>query len=223
VLRAAAGGVRADLAPHGSTRMKTHGRLPWFAPVDLDPEQRALYDRIAGGPRAAGPQAFPLTDDAGRLNGPFNAMLVSPEVGGTLQEVGAAIRYRSALSAREREIAILEVSRLRRSEFEWYAHERVGRAVGLTGDEVRALQRGEPAPKFSAREAIVRRVAHDALVDRTLADDLLAEAETAIGTRALMDLVSLVGYYDLLALTMAVWRTPLPDGAEPVFASEPKG
>ncbi len=203
--------------------MKQHGRLPWFAPDDLDPEQRALYDRIVGGPRAAGPQAFPLTDDAGRLNGPFNAMLVSPDLGGTLQEVGAAIRYRSALSHREREIAILEVSALRRSEFEWYAHERVGRANGLGDDEVRALAHGEPAPTFSAREAIVRRVARECLIERTLADDVLADAEAVLGTRALMDVITLVGYYDLLALTMAVWQTPLPDGVAPVFTAKPKG
>jgi AhpD family alkylhydroperoxidase len=200
-----------------------HGRLPWYAPGELDPEQRELYDRIAGGPRAAGPQAFPLTDEAGRLNGPFNAMLVSPDIGATVQEVGAAIRYRSALSHREREIAILEVSVLRRCEFEWYAHERVGRANGLSDDELRALLHGEPAGTFDSRETIVRRVAHDALVDRTLADDVLNEAELALGTRALMDVITLVGYYDLLALKMAVWQTPLPEGAKPVFADAPKG
>jgi hypothetical protein len=32
-----------------------------------------------------------------------------------------------------------------------------------------------------------------------------------------MDLIALVGYYDLLALSLRVWRTPLPDGAEAPF------
>ena len=200
-----------------------HGRLPWFVPAELDAEGRALYDRIAGGPRATGPQAFPLTDDRGRLNGPFNAMLVSPDIGTALQEVGAAIRYRSALSHREREIAILEVSVLRRCEFEWYAHERVGRANGLVDDELRALLHGEPAPTFDPREMMVRHVARTCIVDRTLDDDTLTVAEGLLGDRALMDVISLVGYYDLLALNLTVWQTPLPDGAEPVFASRPKG
>jgi alkylhydroperoxidase family enzyme len=200
-----------------------HGRLPWYLPDELDTDGRALYDRIAGGPRAKGPQAFPLTDDAGRLNGPFNAMLASPNVGAALQEVGAAIRYRSALSDREREIAILEVSALRTSEFEWYAHVRVGRAIGLTAEEIDALQHGTDAGTFVPREALVRRVCRALIVERTLDDALLDEAEAALGTRALMDCVTLVGYYDLLALTMATWRTPLPAGAEPVFTDEAKG
>jgi alkylhydroperoxidase family enzyme len=199
-----------------------HGRLRWFEPAELDAEQRALYDRIAGGPRARGPQAFPLTDDAGRLNGPFNAMLVNPEIGTTLQEVGAAIRYRSTLSDREREIAILEVAVLRRSEFEWYAHERVGRGQGLTGEELDALLQGAPAPTFSARESLVRTIAHDCLVDRRLGDAVVRAAEAALGTRTLADCVALVGYYDLLALQLAVWETPLPAGVEPVFTEPPK-
>jgi AhpD family alkylhydroperoxidase len=203
--------------------MKQHGRLAWPTPGELPPDARALYDRIAGGPRAQGPQAFRLTDDDGRLNGPFNAMLVSPDLGGTLQEVGAAIRYRSALSNRAREIAILEVSVLRRCEFEWFAHERVGRASGLTEDELHALLHGAPAPTFDPAETIVRRVAHDCIVDRTLADNVLDEAERVLGTRAVMDCVTLVGYYDLLALTMTVWRTPLPADAEPVFEDVPRG
>jgi alkylhydroperoxidase family enzyme len=200
-----------------------HGRLPWPTPAELDAEARALYDRIAGGPRAAGPQAFPLTDDAGRLHGPFNAMLVSPDLGGALQEVGASIRYRSALSARAREIAILEVSVLRQCEFEWYAHERVGLASGLTADEVRALRSGDVAPTFDAAETLVRAVAHECTLHRTLADDVYDAAQRALGTRALLDCIVLVGYYDLLALMMTVFRTPLPAGADPVFTGEAKG
>jgi alkylhydroperoxidase family enzyme len=200
-----------------------HGRLRWFEPGELDEQQRALYDRIAGGPRAQGPQAFPLTDAAGRLNGPFNAMLVNPEIGTALQEVGAAIRYRSTLSDREREIAILEVAVLRRNEFEWYAHERVGRAQGLSEAELTALLHGEPAPTFSPRETLVRTIVRDCVVDRALSDAVVGAAEAALGTRTLADCVALVGYYELLALQLGVWQTPLPHGAAPVFTELPQG
>lgn len=197
--------------------MAQHGRLPWFAPQDLDPPARALYDAITGGPRAQGARAFPLTDEDGRLNGPFNAMLVSPEVGTALQELGAAIRYRTSLGARAREIAILEVSVLRRCSFEWYAHERVGRQAGLTGEEIAALHAARDAPSFTAEESLVRELARTLLRERDLGDAAFARAEQALGTRVLMELIALVGYYDLLALSLSVWRTPLPAGAPPAF------
>ena len=129
--------------------MSSHGRLPWPTPNELDTAQRDLYDRIAGGPRAAGRQAFPLTDPDGRLNGPFNAMLMSPDVGAAMQELGSVIRYKTTLSDRIREIAILELSVFRRSEFEWFAHVRVGAQAGLTTDELTAIREGSAAPTLS--------------------------------------------------------------------------
>jgi 4-carboxymuconolactone decarboxylase len=197
--------------------VKDHGRLPWLTPADLDEEQRALYGRIAGGPRAQGPQAFPLTDDGGRLHGPFNAMLQSPDVGTALQELGSAIRYKSALTARAREIAILELSVLRRAEFEWYAHERVGKAAGLTDAEIAALLTGDAVPTFDARETLVRDLVRTLVRERDLDDAAFEAAEKTLGRRGLMDVIALTGYYDLLALSLRVWRTPLPPGAKPPF------
>jgi len=197
--------------------MKEHGRLPWFAPGELGANARALYDRIVGGPRAQGPRAFALTDEDGRLNGPFNAMLLNPEVGTALQELGAAIRYRTGLTARAREIAILEVSVLRRSSFEWYAHVRVGKHAGLTDAEVAAIHDGAAAATLDATETLVRELVRALLRERDLDDAAYAAAAAALGDVVLSDLIALVGYYDLLALSLRVWRTPLPAGTASAF------
>jgi alkylhydroperoxidase family enzyme len=194
-----------------------HGRLPWYAPHELDEPAKALYDRIRGGPRAQGPQAFDLTDGNGRLHGPFNAMLVSPEVGSAIQELGAAIRYKSGLSPRAREIAILELSVQRRSAFEWFAHERVGVQVGLTVDEIAGLHDAADVPTFTPTENVVRDTVRRLVSKRDLDEMQFTVASVALGERVLMDLIALVGYYDLLALSLTVWRTPLPAGTEAPF------
>ena len=197
--------------------MKRHGRLPWFAPGDLNDGARALYERIAGGPRSQGPQAFPLVDDEGRLHGPFNAMLLSPEIGSALQELGSAIRYRSVLPARVREIAILELAVLRACAFEWYAHERVGKQSGLSGAEIAAIRDATAAPTFDGAETLTRSLVRRLATQRDLDDGEAAAAIAAFGERGLAELIALVGYYDLLALSLSVWRTPLPPGEESPF------
>ncbi|WP_433443924.1 carboxymuconolactone decarboxylase family protein [Nonomuraea sp. CA-141351] len=197
-----------------------HGRIPWYSPKFLTSEQRAVYDEIASGPRATGP--FRLTDPEGRLEGPFNAMLTAPGVGGPLQRLGAAIRYATDLPARWREIAILEVAVARRSDFEWYAHERVGRNAGLTEEELSALRSGSDAGTFDEPERTLRAVCRSLVLHRGLDDDLYARAEAALGTAHLYELVVLAGYYDTLALSLATFRTPLPAGEPPVFDQAPR-
>jgi len=189
-----------------------HERLHRFVPAELSPDQRRLYDAITQGPRARGPQLFALTDASGGLEGPFNALLLSPDVGTALQELGSTIRYKTALSDRAREIAILELAAIRRSDFEWFAHERIGRSAGLSDDELSAIRRGKKAPSLDGSEALVRKVVRALLGDRDLKRATFDEAHTVLGARALMDLISLVGYYDGIALSLRVWRTPLPEG-----------
>jgi alkylhydroperoxidase family enzyme len=197
-----------------------HGRLPWPTPAELDESRREVYDAIAGGPRAAGPQSFRLTDDDGRLEGPFNAMLVSPGVGLALQDLGSAVRYRTSLSDRAREIAILALAALRRSDFEWYAHERVGRRAGLSEDELSALLSGETPTTLSDDESVLLRTTRLLATSGDLDDDAFATAEATMGREQLAELVVLVGYYDLLALSLRVWRTPLPAGETSAFPLE---
>jgi 4-carboxymuconolactone decarboxylase len=90
-------------------------RLDLIAPAELDPAQRALYDAITGGPRASQAGTVPITDADGRLLGPFAVMLLAPEVGNAMQQVGAKIRFGAALTGRERELAILSVAGVLRS------------------------------------------------------------------------------------------------------------
>ncbi|MFE6823391.1 carboxymuconolactone decarboxylase family protein [Streptomyces sp. NPDC057690] len=184
-------------------------RLRPLAPAELDPAQRALYAEITGGPRAAGPRHFALTDDEGCLRGPFNAMLLSPGVGRALQELGAAVRYRSGLGPRLRETAILMVAQARDSAFERHAHEAVGAAAGLTDDELVALREGRD-PGLSDPVERAAWTFTRALLDGSgaLQERAYDTARAALGERTLFELSTLVGYYSTLALQLRLFDVP---------------
>lgn len=186
-------------------------RLPRLTPDELDEAQRVVYDGIAGGERAKGVQHFPLTADDGSLNGPFGVMLHSPGIGAALQELGSTIRFRTDLSARVREIAILQVAQSLGSEFEWWAHERVGRAVGLTAEELMMLSLGS----FTSRDPLENAAASfcaNLLSSAVVTDDEYAQASSQLSAEQLIDLTVLVGYYRTLAQLMSVFAVGVPDG-----------
>jgi 4-carboxymuconolactone decarboxylase len=184
-------------------------RLAKLPPDSLDDAQRALYDAIAGGPRAQGPQLFRLLDEDGRLEGPFNALLLQPRLGDALQALGAAVRYATTLSDRAREIAILVVAAQWHSEFEQYAHEAVGRAAGLTDTELAALRDGR-FDVLTGDEALVARTTRLLAVDGDLDDDAYRQAVEALGVVRVFELSTLVGYYATLALQLRVFRVAAP-------------
>ena len=196
---------RAD-RPEGSRRP----RLGKLSPESLDGDQRAVYEAIAGGRRAQGPQLFRLADDRGGLEGPFNAFLLQPRLGGPLQALGSAVRYQTSLSDRAREIAILIVSVHWRSAFEWYAHQAVGRHVGLTDEELSGLREGR-VEALPADERVVARTTLLLAADGDLDDSAYDAAVDALGEDGLFELLTLVGYYGALALQLRVFRVPVPD------------
>ena len=180
-------------------------RLPDLTPDELDPGQRALYDAITSGPRAQWPQHFALTRPDGSLTGPFNAFLLSPQVGVALQDLGAAIRYRTSLPDRLREIAILMVAAHWDSDFERQAHEAVGRAAGLTDAELEAIREAGPAAYEEAREQATARLV-GAMLAGDVDDATWRECVETVGAQSVFELTTLVGYYSTLALQLRVFR-----------------
>jgi hypothetical protein len=63
----------------------------------------------------------------------------------------------------------------------------------------------------------VRDLVRTLVRERDLDDDAYAAAAETLGQREFMELIALVGYYDLLALSLRVCRTPLPAGTAPAF------
>jgi 4-carboxymuconolactone decarboxylase len=186
-------------------------RLDLLPLADLAPAQRALYDAITGGPRASQAGMVPITDSEGRLLGPFAVMLITPEVGEALQQVGAKIRFGSALTGRERELAILSVAGALRCDFERLAHEPAARNLGLAQAQIDAALAGQIPDGLSADEAMVGRLARVMTADRTLSDADYSDGVAALGNERLAELTWLVGYYGALALALAVFRPALPE------------
>src|ERR1700730_12732578 len=182
-------------------------RLAVLSSEEMTSEQVDLYREILSGPRGQEPRVVALSSGAGGLAGPFNAMLYAPPVGHALQELGAAIRFRTQLAPRIREMAILVVAQAWDSGYERASHEPIGREAGLTEPEIEALRVGAD-PGFTDKQEQVAYSVVRALTGPAadLDDQEYDTAVAVLGEQALVELSALVGYYATLALQMRIFR-----------------
>jgi len=186
-------------------------RLELLSVPELDEAQRALYDAITGGPRSSQRGTVPITDSDGRLVGPFAVMLLSPEVGDAVQRVGAALRFTTSMTGREREVAILAVAAGARCDFEWLAHSAAALQAGITRPQLDSIRDGRVPEGLSETESAACRLAQTMTADRQLSDEDHKAGLSVLGQAKLAELTWLVGYYSALALALAVFRPVLPD------------
>lgn len=167
--------------------------------AELDAARAEVHTAIAGGRRSGFFESLGV-DTSGSLPGPFNAMVRAPAVGMPLHRLGEALRYDGKLPALVREAVILRVAVVRRSAFEWRSHVDAARRAGAGDTLLNALR--EHAPEGPAGVALAVRMADDLLAGRPVSPALVDESIAVLGEEGAVELVVLVGYYDMLAALM---------------------
>jgi 4-carboxymuconolactone decarboxylase len=184
-------------------------RLAPRSPTDLGESGRDVYDRIIASRSQGRTSPFPLIDADGALTGPFNAMVAAPHVGGPLADLGAALRYTGHLSNRARELSILTVAARSRSEFEWQSHFAIAKSLGIADDILGAIRAGDdPMAITDAVERAVVAASISLIADGDLGEIEFAELVELIDEDGVIELVVLVGYYELLARLLRVLKVP---------------
>lgn len=186
-------------------------RLTSLTRADLDDDQAGVWDGLVES-RGGGVDLF--APDGG-LVGPFNSWVHAPRIGRRLSSLGAHLRFRTSLDRRLSEIAICTVGAHWHSEFEFWAHAPMAIEHGVSESVIDALRAGE-VPEFErGDERTIHAVVHQLLHDRRVDDATFAAAKALLGEVGLVELVSTVGYYCLISMTLNLFEVALPDGEPP--------
>ena len=110
------------------------------------------------------------------------------------------VLFASSLSPRERELLVLRVAAVRRSDYEWAQHAVLAGDVGLSPDEVARVAEGPDAPGWSPLDRAMLAAVDELLADALVADRTWEALAAELDEQQLMDLVFTVGAYDLLAM-----------------------
>jgi 4-carboxymuconolactone decarboxylase len=190
-------------------------RLPLLPKDALNEAQLRLHENLVGGKRAKVPRKFPLENEDGSLNGPFNVLLYKPELGDLVQKLGNLLRFESDLSGPLREAAILTVAQHWRSDYEWFAHSIIAEKEGVSTEAIAAIKDGQ-APG-DEELALVHRLVSEFLRNARVSDATYDAAAARFGEGATVELTILVGYYCIISGVLNVFEVDMPPGEEPPF------
>ena len=169
---------------------------------DLSPLQADVRAEAISGPR-------------GKMPAPMIAWLRRPGMARPAQALGAELRFGGALAPQLRELAILVCARHWTSHYEWTAHRRIALDAGLNQSVITAIARHDEPPQDGSDLALVWQLSRTILRDGVLDEASRTESLARLGEDGLVELVMVLGYYCLVALTLNVFELGLPEALAP--------
>lgn len=173
----------------------------------LTPEQQQMVTMLTTPPRNS------------RINtGPFNVYARSPGLGILLLHVSDYVRFNSSLPPRLSEFAIMIAARQWSQPYEWRAHYPLAIKGGLGRQILVDLGAGNRPQGMAGDEAVLYDFCTQMYRDKDVSDATFKAARDTFGERGIMDLIGIIGYYDITSMALISQRTTGTPGDEPPLA-----
>jgi 4-carboxymuconolactone decarboxylase len=178
-----------------------------FAPLkadELDPAQKAWVDAIAVPPR-----------NAKFANPPYRAYIRSPDLAPRLSALSDYLRWNTSLPPRLSELAILITARQWTAQYEWFAHYPLALKGGLDPKIAGDIAAGKRPENMRDDEAALYDLATALHRDKKVTDAVYKAALDKFGERGIMDIIGIIGYYDLVSMTLITMQAAPPNDSVP--------
>jgi alkylhydroperoxidase family enzyme len=155
---------------------------------------------------------FVLTSE-GRPGG-FNvlgALAHHPRLAKAFVTLQAHLLHTTSLTERQRELVILRVAALRRSDYEWAQHLFMARDAGLSDIEISWIVWGPDAPTWSTEEAGLLRAVDELVREGVITDSTWACLSMHLDSQQILDVIFTAGSYAMLASMLGSLDIDLDD------------
>ena len=125
-------------------------------------------------------------------------------------EFANAIRHDSRTPRNLRELMILRVGQMERSEYEWAQHLRMARKSGVREAQIAALASWRDSPEFDAREKAALLLT-EAVVRCRVPDDVAAEVKRHFDDAQYVELTLTAGFYSMVVRMLESLRVELDE------------
>jgi len=173
---------------------QTVGDGPRYAPLRLEevsPEGQEQVDAIRSAFNIPEERPFPdVSLITLRHPGMFKGQMT----------MGIELAARGTIPPRERELAVLRLALLAGAPFEWCEHVDIGKAFGLTVEDIDRVVLGSEAEGWTAHEAALLRGVEELMADQCLSDATWDTLAATYNEQQMLEYPMLVGSYLMTAL-----------------------
>jgi 4-carboxymuconolactone decarboxylase len=185
---------------------RSYSRLPLILKDSLDEEGRRIFEAING--RDVGTP---------RLGPPASTMhsLAAAEPYDRLNQV---LRSANVIGPQFFEISTLVPAREFNQQYEWTAHERGARRVGVAEEVIDVIKHGRPTSGLPEKEATAIEFGRAMLRgNRQVPPELFARMVSLFGERGTIEITMVMGDYAMTAMVLNAVNQQLPPDWEPLL------
>lgn len=146
----------------------------------------------------------------------FATLLRHPPLAAGLNALLGPLLVHPTIDARLRELVIMRVAWVTGSVYEWSQHWKLGQVFGVDPDDLAGVRDWESNSRYSATDRAVLTATDETLAGHALSDALWDELTAVLPAEAArMEVLMLIGGYQMLSGVLRSLRVPLDDGLEP--------
>jgi 4-carboxymuconolactone decarboxylase len=201
-LAAAGLAVAALAASQTSSSKAPEQRLPQLTMEQLDVRQKAFAEQI-------------LKVSANGIAGPYNSLLRSPDMGERMFQLLDYLRFKTSVPIRLNEFAIIIQARLWTSQVEWTTHSRLALKAGLSESVIADLKQGKRPASMQPDEAAVYDFSMELSTKHEVSDATYKRLRETFNEQQTIDLITLAGTYDTLAMLLKAQENDIAPGSTP--------
>ncbi len=175
-------------------------RLPTIPPADYTADQQKAASDFEAARH-------------GKVFGPFEPLMHSPDVMTLSRSMGDYLRFKSAIGNTLSELVILVVAREWTQDFEWWYHYPIALKAGIPKEVADAIADGRRPAGMNADEEMIYDYTSELLKSKRVSDVTFNRVKARFGDKGVVDLTGVAGYYTLLAMQLNAAQYKIPEGA----------
>ena len=179
-------------------------RVPKIEPATFSPEQHKLYD------------AMMASRPDGKLQGPSTMWIRNAALAAVTGQMAKLLRYEGKLEATLFELITLIVARQWTAHYVWSVHAKEATRVGLRPEIIEAIRTRRIPPFSDDRQKLVYEITNELVDTKLVSDGTYTRAQQEFGVDLILEIVTAVGFYTLICMTIKTFEVPAPNDATPL-------